>query len=194
MEARHLDDRTGEAHRRGEGAAPSDVGRVAVDHAFAVDAPGCRVGIRRLKNTAISAMTARTDRAALRPSRRAVSFSLTISSAVCGGTSALSSAVFRSLSDTNGMPAASSTCALEETFSGILGLSLMPLKNDELNAEMSTAPASAVPIDAPRLVNVFCRPPTSPLCSSGTDDTVTLPSCDANAPTPSPASSIGQVT
>ena len=71
---------------------------------------------------------------------------------------------------------------------------MIPLKNDALKAEMSTAPASAVPIDAPRLVNVFCRPPTSPLCSSGTDDTVTLPSCDANAPTPRPASSIGQVT
>ena len=41
---------------------------------------------------------------------------------------------------------------------------------------------------------MFCRPPTSPLCASGTDDTVTAPSCDASAPTPSPASSIGQVT
>ena len=41
---------------------------------------------------------------------------------------------------------------------------------------------------------MFCSPPTSPLCSSGTDDTVTLPSCDASAPTPRPASSIGQVT
>src|SRR5438445_366863 len=88
-------------------------------------------------------MTARTDRAALRPSSRAVSFSATTASAVSGGTSALSSAVFRSLSDTNGMPAASSTCALEVTFSGTLGLFWMPLKNDELNAEMSTAPASA---------------------------------------------------
>ena len=38
---------------------------------------------------------------------------------------------------------------------------------------MRTAPASAVPIDAPRFVAVFCRPPTSLLCSSGTDDTVT---------------------
>ena len=59
---------------------------------------------------------------------------------------------------------------------------------------MSTAPASAVPIDAPRLVRVFCSPPTSPVCSSGTDDTVTLPSCDASAPTPRPARSIGHVT
>jgi hypothetical protein len=49
-------------------------------------------------------------------------------------------------------------------------------KNDDVSAEISTAPASAVPIDAPRLVTVFCRPPTSPLRSSGTDDTVTAPS------------------
>ena len=41
---------------------------------------------------------------------------------------------------------------------------------------------------------MFCRPPTSPLRSSGTDDTVTAPSCDASAPMPRPASSIGQVT
>ena len=63
-----------------------------------------------------------------------------------------------------------------------------------LRAAISTAPASAVPIEAPRLVTVFCNPPTSPLCSSETEDTVTLPSCDASAPTPRPASSIGQVT
>ena len=29
---------------------------------------------------------------------------------------------------------------------------------------------------------MFCRPPTSPLCSSGTEETVTLPSCEASAP------------
>ena len=45
------------------------------------------------------------------------------------------------------------------------------------------APANAVPIDAPSWVPVFWMPPTSPLCSSGTEDTVTLPSCDAIAPT-----------
>ena len=71
---------------------------------------------------------------------------------------------------------------------------LTPLRNDDVSAEISTAPASAVPIEAPRFVIVFCTPPTSPLCSSGTDETVTLPNWDASAPTPSPASSIGQVT
>ena len=33
------------------------------------------------------------------------------------------------------------------------------------------------------MVTVFWIPPTSPLCSSGTDDTVTLPDCEASAPT-----------
>jgi hypothetical protein len=33
-----------------------------------------------------------------------------------------------------------------------------------------------VRIDAPRVVTVFCTPPTSPLRSSGADDTVTAPS------------------
>ena len=59
---------------------------------------------------------------------------------------------------------------------------------------MSTAPARAVPIDEPSWVPVFCSPPTSPLCSSGTADTVTAPSCEAIAPSPAPASSSGQVT
>ena len=58
---------------------------------------------------------------------------------------------------------------------------------------MSTAPASAVPIDAPRFVMVFWMPPTWPVCSSGTDETVTAPSCEASAPIPSPASSMGTV-
>ena len=40
---------------------------------------------------------------------------------------------------------------------------------------------------------MFWRPPTSPLCSSDTAETVTAPSCDASAPMPRPARSIGQV-
>ena len=92
------------------------------------------------------------------------------------------------------MPAESSTCAADARSSSIAALFWMPERNEAVRAEMSTAPARAVPIEAPRLVTVFCRPPTSPLCSSGTDETVTAPSCDASAPTPRPASSIGQVT
>ena len=55
-------------------------------------------------------------------------------------------------------------------------------------------PASAVPIDAPRFVIVFWTPPTSGLCSSGTAETVTAPSCEASAPMPSPTRSIGTKT
>ena len=40
---------------------------------------------------------------------------------------------------------------------------------------------------------MFWTPPTSPVCSSGTEETVTLPSCEASAPIPRPASNIGQV-
>ena len=57
---------------------------------------------------------------------------------------------------------------------------------------MRIAPDKAVPSEIPRLEKVFWSPPTSPLCSSGSAETVTAPSCDASAPMPSPASSIGQ--
>ena len=80
------------------------------------------------------------------------------------------------------------------TASGTSGFESMPLKNAVVRLAINTDPASAVPSDAPRFVSVFCRPPTSPVFSSDTADTVTAPSCDASAPMPSPASSIGQVT
>ena len=92
------------------------------------------------------------------------------------------------------MPSASSTSALAVTSSGTAGLFSMPSRNEVVSVAMRMAPASAVPIEAPRLVPVFWSPPTSLLCSSGTDDTVTLPSCEASAPMPRPARSIGQVT
>ncbi len=52
----------------------------------------------------------------------------------------------------NGTPVASSTCAFDDTSCGTAGFEWMPVKNDAVSAEMSTAPASAVPIEAPRLV------------------------------------------
>ena len=70
----------------------------------------------------------------------------------------------------------------------------MFLRNDVVSAAMRIEPARAVPNEAPRLVIVFWTPPTSGLCSSGTADTVTAPSCDASAPMPSPISSIGTKT
>ena len=94
----------------------------------------------------------------------------------------------------NGTPLVSSVCAFDVRSFGTAGLLAIPEKNDAVSADMRMAPASAVPIEIPRLEKVFCRPPTSPLSSSGTDDTVTAPSCEASAPMPKPASSIGQVT
>ena len=69
-----------------------------------------------------------------------------------------------------------------------------PVSNAVVRLAISTAPTSAVPSDAPRLVAVFCSPPTSPLWVSGTADAVTAPNCDANAPTPNPISTIGTAT
>ena len=90
---------------------------------------------------------------------------LMISLAVAEGTFALESAALTSASDMNGTPLASSVFAFETTLDGTLGLFSMPVKNAAVIAEMSTAPARAVPIDAPSWVPVFWSPPTSPLFS-----------------------------
>ena len=124
---------------------------------------------------------------------RAVSFSSTMASAVFGGTWASSSAVFRSSSEMKGAPPASSVLAWDFTEAGTAEFCSMPVRNDVVRVAMTIAPVSAVPMEIPRFVIVFWSPPTSPLCSSGTEDTVTLPSCDARAPIPRPASSMGQV-
>ena len=92
------------------------------------------------------------------------------------------------------MPPESSVEALALTVAGTAGFSSTPVRKEELRAAMMIAPVSAVPTEMPRLVTVFCRPPTSPLCSSGTEETVTLPSCEASAPIPRPARSSGKVT
>ena len=60
-----------------------------------------------------------------------------------------------------------------------------------LRVAISTEPISAVPNEAPRLVAVFCSPPTSAVSASDTAETVTAPSCEASAPSPSPISTIG---
>ena len=125
---------------------------------------------------------------------RALVFSSTMAVAVGPVMPLAVRACSRSASDTNGAPSWSWTEASAASWSDTAGLSCRPERNDAPSAEMSTAPATAVPMDAPRLVTVFCRPPTSPLRSSGTEDTVTAPSWEARAPMPRPASSIGQVT
>ena len=59
------------------------------------------------------------------------------------------------------MPLASSTVACDETSAGTAGLDWIPVRNDAVSTAIKNEPASAVPIEAPRLVAVFCRPPTS---------------------------------
>ena len=51
----------------------------------------------------------------------------------------------------NGTPLVSSVCAFEERSSGTAGLLSMPVKNDAVSADISTAPASAVPIEMPEV-------------------------------------------
>ena len=114
-----------------------------------VGASGWRVGIPVAKTKANKAAIASTAREAFSPVSRACSFSAMIASAVAAGTPASWSAVRRSWSEMNGMPLASSTCAFDETCSGMAGLPWMPVKKDEVSAEIRTAPASAVPMEAP---------------------------------------------
>src|SRR5262245_61292781 len=125
---------------------------------------------------------------------RAAVFSSRMCWAVSGGTSAVARASSSCASEMNGAPLDNITCAWVDTEAGTSGLLAIPDRNDEVSAAISTAPASAVPTEAPRLVTVFCSPPTSSVCSSGTAPTVTAPNWEANAPIPNPASSIGQVT
>ena len=74
------------------------------------------------------------------------------------------------------MPAESCTWACADISWGTAGsLATLP-RNVVVSTAIRTVPASAVPMEAPRLVTVFWIPPTSPLCEVGTDDTVTLPS------------------
>jgi len=82
-------------------------------------------------------------------------FASATASIVAGGTFAAVSAALRSASETNGTPSASCICACDSRVAGISGLSWMIAKNEALSAEMSTAPASAVPIEAPSWVPVF---------------------------------------
>ena len=100
----------------------------------------------------MSAKSARIETATRSPSIRLCSFVCTIASAVRGGTCASESAVFRSASEMNGTPPARFVCALAATRSGTAGLFWTPVRNEAVSAEMRTAPASAVPIDAPSCV------------------------------------------
>ena len=156
--------------------------------------PGCSVGIRRAENSASNAIRASTTSAARRPSSLACWLASRAAVAVSWLVPAWSSAAWRSASEMNGTPPASSTLAWAFTESGTAGFCWIPVRNEVVSAAIRIEPARAVPIEAPRLVPVFCSPPTSGLSSSGTADTVTLPSWEASAPIPSPASSSGTVT
>ena len=107
------------------------------------------------------------------PEMRASWYAETAASDCLGGTFASSSAAFRSASEMNGTPPPSCVDACDFTLDGIASLFWMLVTKDELSVAIRIAPASAVPIEAPRFVIVFWTPPTSELCSSGTAETVT---------------------
>ena len=125
---------------------------------------------------------------------RAFSFSCTIAFAVCCGTSAFASAVFSCSSETNGTPPASSVVACEAICEDTAGFCCRPPRSAGRERRRHERASERRADRIPRLVTVFWRPPTASLWASGTADTVTLPSCDASAPTPRPARIIGQVT
>src|SRR5664280_1045241 len=91
----------------------------------------------------------------------------------------------------NGTPPTNSVLTWDLTASLTVGLSAMPASATLLRVAINTDPISAVPIEAPRLVAVFCRPPTSAVSSSETADTVTAPSWEASAPSPRPINPLG---
>ena len=71
------------------------------------------------------------------------------------------------------------------------GCPAMPVKNDARQRGDQHRAGERGPDRRAEVRTVFWRPPTSPLCSSGTAETVTAPSCEASAPMPRPASSSG---
>ena len=70
----------------------------------------------------------------------------------------------------------------------------VPTSTHDAWVAMEVAATSAVPREAPRLVKVFWRPPTSALRSSGWAETVTAPNWEARAPMPRPTRAIGMST
>ena len=141
----------------------------------------------------MSAKSARIETATRSPSIRLFSFVFTIASAVrrrdvCVGERGLEVGV----RDERGA-AGELRLRLGDDTLGTAGLFVTPVRNDAVSAEMRTAPASAVPIDAPSCVPVFWIPHLAALFIGHRADTVTAPSCEAIEPIPAPQQS-GQVT
>src|SRR5262249_16999104 len=133
-------------------------------------------GMRWARKRPLSATNASNASDDVRPEIRALRYASSAASDASSLAPALSKAACRSASETNGTPPASCTCACDLMLAGIAGLWLMSVRKADVTAAIITEPASAVPIDAPRFVIVFCTPPTSGLRSSGTAETVTAPS------------------
>src|SRR5664280_2900769 len=154
-------------------------------------APTGRLGSIPVKKRPTTVIRATSHSAVRRPISLAEAFSATIASWVEAGSVVVASCFFRSESEMKGMPLSIVTVAWAVTSAGTDGLWVTPVMNDVVRLPMRTAPTRAVPREAPKLVKVFWRPPTSALMLSGRAETVTAPSCDASAPMPRPTSAMG---
>src|SRR5664280_832519 len=141
-------------------------------------APTGRLGSIPVKKRPTTVIRATSQSAVRRPISLADAFSATIASWVEAGSVVVASCFFRSESEMKGTPLSMITVAWAVTSAGTDGLLVTPVMNDVVRLPMRTAPTRAVPREAPKLVKVFWRPPTSALMLSGRAETVTAPSCD----------------
>ena len=160
-------------------------------------APTGVVGMLPLRNSATSASTREhRERRRAGPSRRASAFSSTIASAVCRRARRRRRApASRSASEMNGTPLVSSVCAFDVRSSGTAGLlcdageERRGERGDQHRARRARCRSRA---RGWRRCSGARRPRRS--ARRAPTETVTAPSCEASAPMPRPASSIGQVT
>ena len=84
------------------------------------------------------------------------------------------------------MPSSVLAAIVSRAWAGTCGLSAMLSLNPLIRLRIRIAPTRAVPIEAPRLRAVPCRPPVSLALEGSVDDMITLPSCEASRPPPAP--------
>ena len=120
---------------------------------------GCSVGSSRVKGSPITASSASTPSAERSPSRRASSCRRRSRSSARRHVGVVERLFELLVGDELGRRRDTVDLTLG-TMRQVRIAEMLPM-NDAVSALISTAPASAVPSDAPRLVIVFCTPPTS---------------------------------
>ena len=95
---------------------------------------GCCCGIGLVKKSAITAISTSSASAARSPSRRACSFTSRTACVVAASSPACCSADSSWASETNGIPAASSTLACRDSSLGTAGFCAIPVRNEAVSA------------------------------------------------------------